>query len=130
MEAKKTVSALKHVVLVVVIALLAACGGKTTGQDALLKDYEKACAAGDFVKAEQLINQMDQEYPNEADWTDEQQERLIKATLELSSKAEEYYKTLEQGLNDLEDMDADDILDAIDELDEDDLEALGTMLGF
>jgi hypothetical protein len=93
----------------------------------LLKDYEKACAAGDFVKAEQLIEQMDQQYPNEADWTEEQQERIIKATLELSSQAEDFYKALEEGL---EDLDEEDILNALDELDEDDLEALGTLLGF
>lgn len=124
MEAKKTIGALKHVVLVVVIALLAACGGKGNGQEVLLKDYEKACAAGDFVKAEQLIEQMDQQYPNEADWTEEQQERIIKATLELSSQAEDFYKALEEGL---EDLDEEDILNA---LDEDDLEALGTLLGF
>ncbi len=127
MEAKKTIGALKHVVLVVVIALLAACGGKGNGQEVLLKDYEKACAAGDFVKAEQLIEQMDQQYPNEADWTEEQQERIIKATLELSSQAEDFYKALEEGL---EDLDEEDILNALDELDEDDLEALGTLLGF
>lgn len=127
MEAKKTIGALKHVVLVVVIVLLAACGGKGNGQEVLLKDYEKACAAGDFVKAEQLIEQMDQQYPNEADWTEEQQERIIKATLELSSQAEDFYKALEEGL---EDLDEEDILNALDELDEDDLEALGTLLGF
>ncbi|MBQ2068369.1 MAG: hypothetical protein II457_05565 [Paludibacteraceae bacterium] len=127
MEAKKTIGALKHVVLVVVIALLAACGGKGNGQEVLLKDYEKACAAGDFEKAEQLIEQMDQQYPNEADWTEEQQERIIKATLELSSQAEDFYKALEEGL---EDLDEEDILNALDELDEDDLEALGTLLGF
>lgn len=127
MEAKKTIGALKHVVLVVVIALLAACGGKGNGQEVLLKDYEKACAAGDFVKAEQLIEQMDQQYPNEADWTEEQQERIIKATLELSSQAEDFYKALEEGL---EDLDEEDILNALDELDEDDLEELGTLLGF
>ena len=61
---------LKHIVFVALTALLAAC----TNQESLLKDYEKACANGNYEKAAKVLKQMNKKYPNDADWTEEQQE--------------------------------------------------------
>lgn len=74
---------LKHFAFVALVALFAAC----TNQESLLKDYEKACEKGDAVKAAKIIDQMEKKYPNEADWTLEQQERMEKASIELSKKS-------------------------------------------
>ena len=72
----------KHIACVALIALLAAC----TNQESLLKDYEKACEKGNALKAEKVLHQMEKKYPNEADWTEEQQERILKASMVLSKK--------------------------------------------
>ena len=74
---------LKHFAFVALVALFAAC----TNQESLLKDYEKACEKGDAVKAAKIIDQMEKKYPNEADWTSEQQMRMEKASIVLSKKA-------------------------------------------
>ena len=74
---------LKYFALVAVVALLTAC----TNQESLLKDYEKACQKGNVAKAEKILEKMEKEYPNEEDWTQEQQERLVKASAVLSEKA-------------------------------------------
>ena len=88
---------IKYFAIIAVMALLAAC----TNQESLLKDYEKACAKGDAVKAGKVLETMEKKYPNDDDWTEEQQERLVKASAVLSEKAL-------GGLG--------DIFDAIDEL--------------
>lgn len=74
---------LKHFAFVALVALFAAC----TNQESLLKDYEKACEKGDAVKAAKIIEKMEKKYPNEADWTSEQQMRMEKASIVLSKKA-------------------------------------------
>ena len=74
---------LKHFAFVALVALFAAC----TNQESLLKDYEKACEKGDAVKAAKIIEKMEKKYPNEADWTLEQQIRVEKASVVLSKKA-------------------------------------------
>lgn len=73
---------LKHIVLVALVALLAAC----TNQESLLKDYENACEKGNAVKAAKVLEKMEKKYPNDADWTEEQQERIVAASLVLSEK--------------------------------------------
>lgn len=74
---------LKHFAFVALVALFAAC----TNQESLLKDYEKACEKGDAIKAAKILDQMGKKYPNEADWTLEQQVRLEKASVVLSEKS-------------------------------------------
>ena len=74
---------LKHFAFVALVALFAAC----TNQESLLKDYEKACEKGDAIKAAKILDQMEKKYPNEADWTLEQQVRLEKASVVLSEKS-------------------------------------------
>ena len=74
---------LKHFAFVAVVVLLAAC----TNQESLLKDYEKACENGNAIKAAKILDQMGKKYPNEADWTLEQQVRLEKASVVLSEKS-------------------------------------------
>ncbi len=76
---------LKHIVIVALVALLAAC----TNQESLLKDYEKACQKGNSLKAAKVLEQMEKKYPNDADWTEEQQERILNATEVLSEKTVE-----------------------------------------
>ncbi|MGM9837991.1 MAG: hypothetical protein ACI30A_05835 [Paludibacteraceae bacterium] len=39
-------------------------------QEGLLSQYEKACKAGNAIKAEKLINQMESKYTDD-DWTEE-----------------------------------------------------------
>ncbi len=74
---------LKHFAFVALVALFAAC----TNQESLIKDYEKACEKGDAIKAAKILDQMEKKYPNEADWTLEQQVRLEKASVVLSEKS-------------------------------------------
>lgn len=81
---------LRHFITVLIAALMLAC----TNQESLLKDYEKACEKGDYIKAAKLVNKMQEKYPNDADWTEEQQERLLEASIVLESKATE--KAMEQ----------------------------------
>lgn len=76
---------LKHIVIVALVALLAAC----TNQESLLKDYEKACQKGNSLKAAKVLEQMEKKYPNDADWTEKQQERILNATEVLSEKTVE-----------------------------------------
>ncbi len=73
---------LKHFAFVALVALFAAC----TNQESLLKDYEKACEKGDAVKAAKIIEKMEKKYPNDADWTTEQQTRVRNASVVLSEK--------------------------------------------
>ncbi len=73
---------LKHFAFVALVALFAAC----TNQESLLKDYEKACEKGDAVKAAKIIGKMEKKYPNDADWTTEQQMRVRNASAVLSEK--------------------------------------------
>jgi len=79
---------LKHIAFVALVALFAAC----TNQESLLKDYEKACEKGDAVKAAKVAEQMEKKYPNDADWTLEQQERMIKASAVLAEKSLEMFQ--------------------------------------
>lgn len=74
---------LKHFAFVAVVALLAAC----TNQESLLKDYEKACENGNAVKAAKVLKEIEKKYPNDEDWTEEQQERLIEASAVLTQKS-------------------------------------------
>lgn len=79
---------LKHIALVALVSLFAAC----TKQESLLKDYEKACEKGDAVKAAKVAEQMEKKYPNDADWTLEQQARIVKASAVLAEKSMEMFK--------------------------------------
>ena len=74
---------LKHFAFVAVVALLAAC----TNQESLLKDYETACENGNAVKAAKVLKEIEKKYPNDEDWTEEQQERLIEASAVLTQKS-------------------------------------------
>ena len=76
---------LKHIAFVALVALLAAC----TNQESLLKDYEKACEKGNYLKAAKVLEQMEKKYPNDEDWTEEQQERIVEASVVLSQKTAE-----------------------------------------
>ena len=73
---------LRHLAFVALVALFTAC----TNQESLLKDYEKACEKGDAVKAAKIADQMQEKYPNDEDWTEEQQERLANASVVLMQK--------------------------------------------
>ena len=79
---------LKHIALVALVTLFAAC----TNQESLLKDYEKACEKGDAVKAAKVADQMEKKYPNDEDWTLEQQARMVKASSVLAEKSMEMFK--------------------------------------
>ncbi|MCI6419255.1 MAG: hypothetical protein MR794_02995 [Bacteroidales bacterium] len=48
----------------------------------MLKDYEAACKKGDAEKAEEIMKKIDEKYPD-AELTEEQQERVAAATLQL-----------------------------------------------
>lgn len=76
---------LRHFAFVALVALFAAC----TNQESLLKDYEKACEKGDAVKATKIAYQMHEKYPNNEDWTLEQQKRIVNASVVLMQKASE-----------------------------------------
>ena len=91
---------LKHFALVALVALFAAC----TNQESLIKDYEKACANGDYLKATRLVEEMEKKYPNDADWTEEQQERIINASFVLTEKAAEKAGDVLNALGEMEDL--------------------------
>ena len=74
---------LKHFAFVALVALFAAC----TNQESLLKDYEKACEKGNAAKAAKVLKEMEKKYPNDEDWTEEQQERLMEASAVLTQKS-------------------------------------------
>ena len=76
---------LKHIAFVALVALLTAC----TNQESLLRDYEKACEKGKTIKAAKVLAQMEKKYPNDEDWTEEQQERLLEASEVLTEKTME-----------------------------------------
>lgn len=61
------------------VAFLSAC---SPSLDSMLKDYEAACKKGDAEKAEQIMKQIDEKFPD-AQLTEEQQERVATATLQL-----------------------------------------------
>jgi hypothetical protein len=91
---------LKHIAFVAVMMLLTACNN----QESLLKDYEKACEKGNYAKAAKIMKQMEKKYPNEADWTEEQQERILNATEVLSEKAAEKVGDALDALGDMDDL--------------------------
>lgn len=91
---------LKHVLFVALVALLTAC----TNQESLLKDYEKACENGNYIKAARVLEQMEMKYPDEDDWTEEQQERIVEATAVLSQKTAEKAGDVLNALGGLEDL--------------------------
>lgn len=91
---------LKHVLFVALVALLTAC----TNQESLLKDYEKACENGNYIKAARVLEQMEKKYPDEDDWTEEQQERIVEATAVLSQKTAEKAGDVLNALGGLEDL--------------------------
>ncbi|MBQ9440393.1 MAG: hypothetical protein IJU35_07400 [Paludibacteraceae bacterium] len=91
---------LKHLLLAMLVALFAAC----TNQESLLKDYEKACQNGESIKATQILVQMQKKYPNDADWTEEQQERILEASMTLNAKAAEKVGGMIDAIDGLSDM--------------------------
>ena len=91
---------LKHIAFVALVALFAAC----TNQESLLKDYEKACEKGNYIKAAKVLKQMEKKYPNDADWTEEQQERIIEASTVLSEKTMEKAGNALDALGGMEDL--------------------------
>lgn len=83
---------LKSIIFVAMIAFLASC----TNPESLLKSYEKACEAGNAVKAAQVLKDMEEKYPEDANWTEDQMERIVEATATLAEKqTEEALKALE-----------------------------------
>ena len=91
---------LKHALFVALVALLTAC----TNQESLLKDYEKACEKGNYIKATKVLEQMEKKFPDEADWTEEQQERIVEATAVLSQKTAEKAGDVLNALGGLDDL--------------------------
>lgn len=91
---------LKHILFVALVALLTAC----TNQESLLKDYEKACEKGNYIKAAKVLEQMEKKYPDDADWTEEQQERIVEATAVLSQKTAEKAGDVLNALGGMEDL--------------------------
>ena len=60
------------------------------------KNYEKACEAGNAVKAAQVLEDMEKKYPEDTDWTEDQMERIIEASATLAEKqTEDALKALE-----------------------------------
>lgn len=83
---------LKSIIVVAMVAFLASC----TNPESLLKSYEKACEAGNAVKAAQVLKDMEEKYPEDANWTEDQMERIVEATATLAEKqTEEALKALE-----------------------------------
>ena len=64
---------LKSIIVVAMVAFLASC----TNPESLLKSYEKACEAGNAVKAAQVLEDMEKKYPEDTDWTEDQMEPLF-----------------------------------------------------
>lgn len=91
---------LKHIAFVAAMFLLAAC----TNQESLLKDYEKACEQGNYLKATKVLSQMEKKYPNDEDWTEEQQERILEASLVLTEKMAEKAGDVLDALGGMEDL--------------------------
>lgn len=90
----------KRIAFVALVALLAAC----TNQESLLKDYEKACENGNYMKAARILEEMEKKYPNDADWTEEQQERIMEASVVLSTKTAEKAGDVLNALGGMEDL--------------------------
>jgi uncharacterized membrane protein YvbJ len=83
---------LKSIIVIAMVAFLASC----TNPESLLKSYEKACEAGNAVKAAQVLEDMEEKYPEDTDWTEDQMERIIEATATLAEKqTEDAMKALE-----------------------------------
>lgn len=83
---------LKSIIVVAMVAFLASC----TNPESLLKSYEKACEAGNTVKAAQVLEDMEKKYPEDTDWTEDQMERIIEASATLAEKqTEDALKALE-----------------------------------
>ena len=75
---------LKSIIVIAMVAFLASC----TNPESLLKSYEKACEAGNAVKAAQVLEDMEEKYPEDTDWTE--------ATATLAEKqTEDAMKALE-----------------------------------
>ena len=67
-------------------AMLAVALVSCTGNESLLKDYEEACSKGDAIKAGQILQKMEEKYPNDSDWTEAQWNRIEVATEVLATK--------------------------------------------
>ena len=67
-------------------ALLAVALVSCTSNESLLKDYEEACSKGDAIKAGQILQKMEEKYPNDSDWTEAQWNRIEVATEVLATK--------------------------------------------
>ena len=67
-------------------AMLAVALVSCTSNESLLKDYEKACSKGDAIKAGQILQKMEEKYPNDSDWTEAQWNRIEVATEVLATK--------------------------------------------
>ena len=91
---------LKNIAVIALVALLSAC----TNHESLLKDYEKACEKGNAIKAAKVLEQMEKKYPNNEDWTEEQQEQMMEATEVLSQKSMEKAGGVLDALGDMENL--------------------------
>ena len=78
---------LKSILLVIALAFLASC----SNQESLLKKYEAACEEGNTIEATKILEKMEKQYPDDEDWTEEQQLRLLNATLVLGAKSGELF---------------------------------------
>lgn len=70
---------MKAFAVAMAVAFLTACSASL---DSMLKDYEAACKKGDAEKAEEIMKKIDEKFPD-AELTEEQQERVATATLQL-----------------------------------------------
>lgn len=77
---------LKSFLIFALVAFLVAYVGYRQADstpEALVKEYEIACAASNRVKAENIMQKMHKKYPNAEDWSDEQRERVRKSYNQL-----------------------------------------------
>lgn len=108
---------LKSLILVALVAMFTAC---TPSLESLITQYEKAAEEGDVVKAEKIIDKIDQNY-TESDLTLDQAQRLAAASFQLliNGGSELMDAASEEALDAIEDATdeaADALEDALDEI--------------
>jgi len=76
--------------------MLVACSNK----ESLIKDYEKACADGNSVKAVKIANELDKKF-TDSDFTEDEMMRIAAASAVLEGKALEGMSNILDGANDI-----------------------------
>lgn len=78
---------------------LVACSGK----ESMIKNYEKACNDGNAIKAAKIAAKMDEKF-KETDFTEEELDRISKATIILEEKAVDNMSDMLKGASDMMNM--------------------------